>query len=344
MVQGQHEGDPASRLLVFNCHEAWVYQLGALGRGLDVIVGLRGRHTQTWDERMRPLPANARLVRLAEALGANRPYYCIVAHNISDLLDVKTLPGPRLLVLHSTLAGRAVEEGSKLPPERMREVVRRYLELVGGHAVSISAMKAQSWHLDGDVVPNGVSPDDYPPYCGDVAEGLRICNHINRRRKILLWDFHEKAFGGIPMHLVGLNPDMPGVEPARSWDDLKQLLRSRRFYAHTADARYEDGYNLAMLEAMAAGMPVLGNDHPTSPISHGVSGFLSGDPEQLRACARRLIEDRGLARKMGEEARRTVAERFHASRFKEGFSRSIETARRTWRNRQAAGGAPTPAD
>ena len=28
------------RLLVFNCHEAWVYQLGWLGYKLDIVIGL----------------------------------------------------------------------------------------------------------------------------------------------------------------------------------------------------------------------------------------------------------------------------------------------------------------
>jgi hypothetical protein len=37
-------------LLVFNCHEAWVYQLGVLGYALDIIVGLKGRYKQSWDE------------------------------------------------------------------------------------------------------------------------------------------------------------------------------------------------------------------------------------------------------------------------------------------------------
>ena len=47
---------PGQRLLVFDCHEAWVYQLRLLRWPLDIVVGLRGRHTQEWDESMRPIP------------------------------------------------------------------------------------------------------------------------------------------------------------------------------------------------------------------------------------------------------------------------------------------------
>ena len=41
-------------LLVFNCHEPWVHQLGILGYRLDIIVNLRGKYNKGWDERMRP--------------------------------------------------------------------------------------------------------------------------------------------------------------------------------------------------------------------------------------------------------------------------------------------------
>jgi len=85
---------------------------------------------------------------------------------------------------------------------------------------------------------------------------------------------------------------------------------------------------MATAEAMAAGLPILGNQHPTSPVKHGVGGFLSDDPEELRKYARMLLEDRNLAVLMGRQARKTVIERFSTTRFKEAFLQSIETARR----------------
>ena len=39
-------GRGRERLLVFNCHEAWVYQLGLLDYDLDIICGLSGRYTR----------------------------------------------------------------------------------------------------------------------------------------------------------------------------------------------------------------------------------------------------------------------------------------------------------
>jgi hypothetical protein len=321
-------------LLVFNCHEPWIYQLGVLGYGLDIIVDLPGKYNKGWDQRMRPLPPNARLIHLPEALAAPTEYYCIITHNTTDLLDVRARPEPRLLVLHHTLEARLEEERSAIDPQKMKDMLHRYIELIGGHVVATSMFKGESWGFTEDIVHFGIDVDDYLPCSGELACGLRICNFISSRRRILLWDLHEKAFKGLPVTLVGHNPDLPGVEAARDWQHLKTILQSHRFYVHTADPRLEAGHNMATAEAMAAGLPVLGNRHPTSPIRHGISGFLSDDPAELQRYARILLEDRKLALMMGQQARKTVVERFSLDRFRNAFLRSIEIARRKWCTRK----------
>jgi hypothetical protein len=321
-------------LLVFNCHEPWVHQLGILGYRLDIIVNLRGKYNKGWDERMRPQPAHSRLVTLPEALASPANYYCIVAHNTTDLLDARHRPEPRMLVLHHTLEGRLQEERPIIDPQKLKDMLHTYIDLVGGHVVATSMFKGESWGFTDDIVPFGINADDYPLCSGQEACGLRICNFISNRRQILLWDFHERAFAGVPVTLVGHNPDLPGVEAARDWDHLKTILQSHRFYIHTADPRFEAGHNMAMAEAMATGLPVLGNRHPTSPIRHGITGFLSDDPAQLQRYARMLLADRDLALLMGRQARQTVVERFSLTRFRHAFLRSIEIARRKWYTRK----------
>lgn len=323
-------------LLVFNCHEAWVYQLGLLGYSLDIIIGLKGQYKQSWDEQIRPIPHNSHFISLPEALRSRNRYYCIIAHNITDLLDVKYREEPRLLVIHSTIEGRAIEEKTHVNPEAIQKKLHEYLKLIGGHAVSVSLIKGQSWNFTDDIVVFGCDPDDYYPYTGEKACGLRICNFIDSRKQILLWDLHEKAFNGLPTQIVGHNPNMPGVTASGNWEQLKKILQAHRFYIHTADPRFEDGYNMACIEAMAAGMPVLSNIHPTSPIKHGVSGFLSNDPDELRKYAVLLLQDNELAAKMGREARQTVFDQFSTEKFKKAFLNSIETAHRKFHSRNIA--------
>jgi glycosyltransferase involved in cell wall biosynthesis len=211
--------------------------------------------------------------------------------------------------------------------------VAKFTKLTNTHVVAISKLKGTSWGICDDIVKAAASPEDYPVWQGDIASGLRIANHILRRPRILMWEFHEQAFGGLPITLVGHNPEMNGVKAAKNWMELKDILSHHRFYVHTADPQFEDGYNMATLEAMAAGLPVLGNRHPTSPVVHGVNGFLSDDPVELRNHAIRLLGDRELAARMGAAARETVVQHFPPSRFAEGFRRSLATARNKWNAR-----------
>jgi hypothetical protein len=319
------------RLLVFNCHEAWVYQLRLLDRPLDVILGLPGRPTAGWDESMRPVPPQARFVQLEDVRHTGETYDCIIAHNLTDLLDAKNLSGPRLLVLHCTLEGMILEQKAAISAAEIRRSTRQYLELTGAHAVSVSRLKGRSWGFEKDPVTFAASPEDYPPHLGDLAAGLRISNYIQRRPRILLWEFHERAFAGLPVTLVGHNDGWRGITASPDWNGLKEALRRHRFYIHTADPHLEDGYNMATVEAMAAGLPVLGNRHPSSPIEHGVSGFLSDDPAELGAFARHLLDDRELAQRMGRAARETAFRHFSNGLFRGGMSRAIEAALNKWR-------------
>jgi len=65
-------------------------------------------------------------------------------------------------------------------------------------------------------------------------------------------------------------------------------------------------------------------------VEHGVSGFLSDDPDELRNHAKLLLEDRDLAVRMGREARKAVTERFALTKFEQQLTRSIEIARCKW--------------
>jgi hypothetical protein len=314
------------RLLIFNSHEAWIYQLSALDYALDIIVGLNGRYTQDWDTRIRPIPVNARIIDLHEAQNSSTQYDCIIAHNTTDLLDVRHRLDPRILVLHLPIEARRAEEGSIVPAAQMRKLLYRYVGLVGAHVVAVSSFKGKSWGFTEDVVPFGFETEDYLPCSGENACALRVCNFVQRRKKFLLWDFHQAAFHGLPVRIVGHNPEMPSVEPSQNWNHLKGIFQSHRFFIHTADPELEDGYNMATIEAMAAGLPVLGNRHPGSPVIHGASGFLSDDPLKLRDYAKVLLGNRELAMKMGAQARKTVKEKFSLGVFKTSFEKSIKMA------------------
>lgn len=314
------------RLLVFNCHEAWVHQLRHVPYALDLLVDLPGRDVRGWDHGARPLPANARCVPWG-AHGSHVPRYDgVVCHGLADLRDARAFDGPRLVILHATLEGRVLEEGSEWSPEQLRTLTAEFLKREGATPVAISALKARSWGVSGRPLRPAIDVDDYATGELEIARGIRVVNQVLRRQRILRWDLHREAFDGLPVTLVGHNPGLWAAERARSWDHLKQILASHRFIVHTVDPSLEDGYNLALLEGMAAGLPVLGNPHPSSPVEHGVSGFLSNDPAELRSYAEGLLADRAQAHRLGRAARESVRDRFPVAAFIESFEEHLADA------------------
>lgn len=91
-------------------------------------------------------------------------------------------------------------------------------------------------------------------------------------------------------------------------DIEKKYLESSVF---VLSSRYE-GFPMAMIEAMACGLPVVSFTCPCGPrdiISDGVDGYLVelGNVVQLAERLSQLIQDEPLRRKMGENARRNIA-------------------------------------
>ena len=78
-----------------------------------------------------------------------------------------------------------------------------------------------------------------------------------------------------------------------------------------------EGLPNVVLEAMAEGVPVVASRHAGIPeaVVHEVTGLLvpPGDPEALSAALQRLVEDPGLRRALGKNAREVAAERFSAA-------------------------------
>jgi glycosyltransferase involved in cell wall biosynthesis len=81
---------------------------------------------------------------------------------------------------------------------------------------------------------------------------------------------------------------------------------------------YAEGLPMSVLEAMAAGCPVVATKVGGIPdlITDGVDGLLvpPGDPDALAAALQRILRDRAFAQQLGNAARQTIANRYTAER------------------------------
>jgi glycosyltransferase involved in cell wall biosynthesis len=275
------------------------------------------------------VPARARLIRLEDALASPR-HDVAIAHNLTDLLALRALELPKILVLHVNLEARVREEPGSHDLGVMRQQVSEYLSAIGGVAVAVSEAKAKSWGQQCPVIRPCADPDEYGGFEGTRPVALRVANQVMQRQERLAWSAHLAITRGHAAQLIGHNPTLDGVQPAGSWQELKAIYREHRAYVHSAGAGLDDGYNLGLVEAMVTGMPVVSLAGSESPVVDGYSGYVSDDVGYLNARLGVLLADRELALELGGRARRTAAELFSVSRFVLAWRAALELASSTF--------------
>ena len=106
-----------------------------------------------------------------------------------------------------------------------------------------------------------------------------------------------------------------------------------------------EGLGLTLIEAMAAGTPVIGTAVGGIPdvVDDGRTGLLvpPGDAEALAAAIERLLDDREEAARLARAAREEVASRFGVDGMASGYRQVYERALRTRATARRAGARPS---
>lgn len=308
---------PNLNILTVNWHTAYLYNLSQTGHRWSVL--------NEWQDFNRPLPANFQLTDWATVRRNFSQFDIAIGHSIwIDVLRI--LPfcilyhKPYIQVIH----GRRCRGG--FSRSRLRKLAKLlYAKLILKSLVRLGLMRvvfispyaASDWGLDGTAIDQGINLAEMGPYEGTDPSLLTVGNTLHREH--FAFDELMQIRKQVPVKIVGVNPNIPDCRPSKNWEELRSFYCRNRAYLNLT-REPEDGHNLAVLEAMASGMPVISLKHRSSPIRDGENGFLVNDVPEAVDRAKQLLADLELARKLGRNARSTVEQEFSMKEFRERWN------------------------
>ena len=254
-------------------HTAYLYLLSKTGHELYVL----GK----WDHSNRPVPKNVHLIGWSDIAQLLPKIDVIIGHHVvQDIM--RLLPKsilarkPYIQVIHGNIARTGYSRS------RMRKLIKQVYSISilktceichFVNYVFISEYDKKGWPMEGIVINHGIPIDEMFSYKGHKAALITVGNGLTRPHFDL--ETLIKLREVIPVKVIGKTEGLKFSKPAPNWDELRALYSNYRAYLNIT-REPEKGYNLATLEAMATGMPVISLHHPFTPIKDGYNGFLYG--------------------------------------------------------------------
>jgi hypothetical protein len=319
-------------VLTWHTHGSYLYYLSHAPHEFHVLA--KPGRPPGYGGRCGPFPFGPNVHDLPADQARTREFDCILfqedhhwERDQYELLTPAQRALPRIYLEHDP-PGLSASDGddARRPqwPTDMRHPVDDPAVLLV-HVTPFNDLMWDSGRTPTRVIEHGVAVPDTVRWRGDVERGLVITNHLARRGRRMGADLFTRLRLELPLDLVGMGATELGGLGEVDHPKLPAFAAAYRFLF--SPVRYSS-LSLSVIEAMMIGMPVvaLATAEMATVIEHGVSGFAVTDARQLAIAMRALLADAGLARSLGEAARRRARERFSIARFSADWDAALRTA------------------
>jgi glycosyltransferase involved in cell wall biosynthesis len=182
------------------------------------------------------------------------------------------------------------------------------------HVTHYNALMWDCGPLTTRVIEHGVRVPDGLAWSGELARGVAVINHLQRRGRRLGADVFERWRRDVPLDLYGMDAQASGGIGELAYGALLPAIARYRFFAHPV--RYTS-LALAICEAMTIGLPVVGLATTELPriVQESGGGYADNQMAGLIEVSKELLRDRGRAAELGRAAQAYARERFAIGRF-----------------------------
>ncbi len=308
-------------ILTFPTHERYEENLCKTGHNFYAI-----NYGKTWERLYADIPENYHIVneipidvdfdlvlshtsceRIRLAINLLSETDDITKMNVPILRHCHVLPNPKM----------------QISPEMQ---MQHYKSVPVQRNSFISSFNRKQWGYDDDasIIEHGMDTDFWKP--DDSVKRENWCLSV-----VNDWPNRDWCCGfGLWCATVGLNTEYeiptrvygnsPGFsEAAKDTNHLREIYQSSSIFYNTS---IHSPVPTVLMEAMACGCAIVSTNNCMIPeiIEHGKNGLLSNDPNELRQFLEMLLNNPELARKLGDEARKTIVEKFGLERFIENWN------------------------
>ncbi|WP_367176593.1 glycosyltransferase family protein [Haloarcula rubripromontorii] len=281
---------------------------------------------KAWEEDTRPRPNNVRYITESEVPAALAGADVWLSHLITpDLLYfirsyTKVESSPRIIQIMHGRADRAgtIRSGPlallyRTVKQQITPILDVLPQALDIEYVYITDYVAQSWGMSpGTVIYPGALLDEIELGSHSESYPLTVGNDLGRPH--FAGDILSELNNELEMWVCGANDSTEYSPGYVSWTELISLYQSCCCYLNLLRPP-ENSFNLATIEAMCAGTPIITLSHPKSIFTHRKNALVCESVEEIVYWVERLKSEKALRMRLGTAARSLAEEMFSMESF-----------------------------
>lgn len=293
-------------ILTFPTHERYETQLCKTGHN---FYSFHLPNLKKWNTSQLPVPSNYHILpesQLCEFLGydfilvQSKYWQYQVAQQINQQLNIP------IICLEHTLP---------TPQTLSKENIEAMSNMVGHINVFISKFSMEAWKIkyNATVVHHGIDSETFKPTDDPKQDYvLTVTNDFVNRDYCLNYYGWQRVTNKLKTKLVG---DTKGLSTSAS--STEELVKEYNQCGVYFNSSILSPIPTSLLEAMSCGCAVVSTATCMIPeiIQNGVNGFISNDETELEMYLQKILTDPELRKTLGENARKTILERFSETNF-----------------------------